>query len=80
MIPSLIKFVSIDGLTRYEPHDGRHLEYRRRIGVAPLTAAREYNENELPVSMQASQRIYRLDDQVFDYEKGVLIEVYKERP
>lgn len=80
MIPSLIKFISIDDLTRYEPHDGQRREYRRRIGIIPLRFAASLEENQLPAALRTWQRVYRFEERVFDNEKGTLIEIYREQP
>lgn len=84
MIPQVIKYVSIDGLTRYEawnqplkqPHD-----ILTRQGVAPLKLQVSWDKLEdFPVSSRLYRREYRLYDAYIDEANGNRIFEYREYP
>lgn len=79
MVPNVLKFVSIDGLSRYEAWNGfsQPDEFQRKIGVARLHAA-SINPHDFPVSTRTHQRLYRLFDSYIDPENGNRIFEYRE--
>lgn len=78
--PNVIKFRSIDGLTRYESwyRPTRPEDYLYRMGVASLQCA--VAENKIPDSIPTYRRTYRLFDCYIDQENGNRVFEYREQP
>lgn len=83
MIPNVIKYISIDGLFRYEAWNNptrSPKEILTRIGTLELLPV-AYKENiDLPGFMQLQKRVYRLFDYYVDEINGNRVFEYREQP
>jgi hypothetical protein len=79
MRPHVIKFTSIDGLSRYEQwwKPSAPEEHLERLGVAKLQVA-TINVNDFPVSLRTYKRIYYLFDSYIDPTNGNYVWEYRE--
>lgn len=78
--PHVIKYVSIDGLSKVEPwtRSVKPEETRSRVGILPFDV-QPLTENTVPSGMQVHRRVYQLRDIYVDPENGNRVFEYRER-